>query len=99
MALAWLRKRGTGGFVEWDSNCCFEKNLLALSHLADLAENVEVSELAAVLVDKMFFAMAVNSYKGAFASTHGRICTSMIQGSQLEAAIPVLALSSRDMAS
>jgi len=34
------------GFDEWDSNCYFEEDLLALSHLIDLAENVQVRELA-----------------------------------------------------
>jgi len=85
MALSWLRRRGTSGFQEWDSNCCFEEDLLALSHLADLAESVEVSELAAILMDKMFFTIAINSYKGAFGSTHGRTDAPMILGSQLEA--------------
>ena len=84
MALSWLHKRGTGGFREWDSNCYFEEDLLALSHLADLAENTEVRELAAVVMDKMFFSMAINSYKGAFGSTHGRTSAPMIKSAQLE---------------
>lgn len=84
LALEWLRKRGRCGFREWDSNCYFEEDLLALSHLADLAESVEVSELAAILMDKLFFTMAINAYKGAFGSTHGRTYTPLILGSQLE---------------
>ena len=72
MALSWLRKRGQGGFREWDSNCYFEEDVLALSHLADLAEGTEVAEMAAVILDKLFFTMAVNSFRGTFGSTHGR---------------------------
>ena len=84
LALAWLRKRGLGGFREWDSNCYFEEDLLALSHLADLAENEEVLELASVVMDKMFFTMAVNSFRGVFGSTHGRTYTQHIRGGRLE---------------
>jgi hypothetical protein len=84
LAVAWLHKRGTGGFQEWDSNCYFEEDLLALSHLIDLAETQQVYEMAAVVMDKMFFTMALNSYKGTFGSTHGRSYARMIAGGRLE---------------
>ncbi|HXF61852.1 MAG TPA: hypothetical protein VNK95_09545 [Caldilineaceae bacterium] len=84
MALAWLRKRAAGGFREWDSNTYFEEDVLALAHLADLAENVEVAEMAAVVLDKLLFTLAVNSYKGVFGSTHGRTYTPYIRGGRFE---------------
>jgi hypothetical protein len=84
LALSWLQKRGAGGFREWDSNCYFEEDVLALSHLADLAETPKVYEMAAVIMDKMFFTMALNSYRGAFGSTHGRTYTPLIKGARLE---------------
>ncbi len=84
MALSWLRKRGTGGFREWDSNCYFEEDVLALAHLADLAENPRVREMAANVMDKMFFTIALNSYRGTFGSTHGRTYSPMIKGGRLE---------------
>ncbi|MCI0477008.1 MAG: hypothetical protein L0Y55_12235, partial [Anaerolineales bacterium] len=84
LALAWLQKRGAGGFREWDSNCYFEEDLLALSHLADLAESQAVYDLATVIMDKMLFTMAVNSYKGVFGSTHGRAYTEHIKGARGE---------------
>jgi hypothetical protein len=83
-ALAWLNKRAMGGFREWDSNCYFEEDVLALSHLADLAENTEVAELAAVVLDKLFFTLAINSHRGVFGSTHGRTYASLIKGGRLE---------------
>jgi hypothetical protein len=85
MALSWLHKRGSGGFREWDSNCYFEEDLLALSHLADLAESPQVYDLAAVVMDKMLFTMALNSYRGTFGSTHGRTYAPLIKGARLEA--------------
>ncbi len=84
-ALDWLHKRAAGGFQEWDSNCYFEEDVLALTHLADLAETGEVWEMATVVLDKMFFTMAINSYKGVFGSTHGRTYTPFIKGGQFEA--------------
>ena len=84
-ALAWLRKRAASGFVEWDSNCYFEEDVLALTHLADLAESQPVWEMASVVLDKLFFTMAVNSYKGVFGSTHGRTYTPFIKGGRFEA--------------
>ncbi|HET9911643.1 MAG TPA: hypothetical protein VFQ13_07130 [Anaerolineales bacterium] len=70
LALAWLQKRASDGFEEWDSG--FEEIVLALSTLASLAENSQIFELAALVLDKIFFTMAVNSFKGVFGSTHGR---------------------------
>jgi hypothetical protein len=84
MALSWLRKRAAGGFREWDSNCYFEHDVLALAHLADLADDQHVRELAAVVLDKLLFSMALNSFHGAFGSTHGRTYTPMIKGARLE---------------
>lgn len=84
LALAWLQKRGAGGFREWDSNCYFEEDLLALSHLADLAESQVVYDLATIMMDKMFLTMAFNSYKGVFGSTHGRVYTEHIKGARGE---------------
>jgi hypothetical protein len=84
MALSWLLKRGKGGFCEWDSNCYFEEDLLALSHLADLAEGQAVYDLSTVIMDKLFLTMALNSYKGTFGSTHGRTYTPHIKGARRE---------------
>lgn len=84
LALSWLLKRGAGGFREWDSNCYFEEDLLALSHLADLAESQTVYDLSTVIMDKMFLTMALNSYKGTFGSTHGRTYTPHIKGARQE---------------
>lgn len=83
-AIAWLRKRASGGFREWDSNCYFEHDVLALAHLADLANDKALSELSAVILDKLFFTMALNSFRGAFGSTHGRTYTPYIKGARLE---------------
>jgi len=84
MALSWLGKRAGGGYREWDSNCYFEHDVLALAHLADLAESQPVHEFAAIVLDKLFFTLAVNSFHGVVGSTHGRTYTPMIKGGRLE---------------
>jgi hypothetical protein len=86
LASAWLRQRGQCGFMEWDSNSAFESNIMALSLLASLAESEPIRELAAILLDKMIFLIALNSYKGVFGSTHGRTTAAMIKSARLEAA-------------
>ena len=83
-ALSWLRKRATCGFQEWDSNCYFNEDVLALAHLAELAADNTVAEMAAVVLDKLGFTMALNSFNGVFGSTHGRSYTSLILGGRAE---------------
>ncbi len=85
LALSWLQERGMNGFGEWNSPIAFERDLVALSHLTSLVENELVQELAAILMDKIFFLLAVNSYWGAFGSAHGRTGAAMIKSAQLEA--------------
>lgn len=85
LALEWMRQRGSNGFMDWNSNYYFEQVVLALSYLTSLAKDDTVHELAAVLLDKMLFTIAVNSFKGAFSSTHGRTHALMIKSAQLEA--------------
>jgi hypothetical protein len=84
LARSWLGKRARGGFREWDSNCYFEHDIAALAHLADLAEDDEVRELAAVVLDKLLYTMALNSFRGVFGSTHGRTYAPFVKGGRLE---------------
>lgn len=72
LALKWLQKRACYGFPKWDSHTYFEKYTLALSTLTSLAENQQIWELAALVMDKLFFTIAVNSFKGIFGSTRGQ---------------------------
>ena len=83
-AISWFRKRATGGFREWDSNTGFEQDVLALAHLVDLAQNVQVWDLAATVMDKIFLIIALNSYRGAFGSSHGRTDAPSIKSARLE---------------
>jgi hypothetical protein len=85
LALDWMRQRGRNGFYNWDSNYDYEKVILALSYLTSLVKINAIYELAAVLLDKMIFTLAVNSFKGTFGTSHGYTHASMIKSAQLEA--------------
>ena len=60
LALTWLHQQTTHNF---SAGIC-EATVIALTHLADLAVNDTVRELAAVALDKLFFLLAVNSLRG-----------------------------------
>jgi hypothetical protein len=76
LALAWMQERATQGFTEWDTKATYADALAALSHLADLSKTESIWELASVLMDKMFFSIALNSYRGVFGSVQG--CASAV---------------------
>ncbi len=84
-ALAWMRARGRGGLEDWDSESVLAEALMGLSYLVDAAKNEEVWGLASVLMDKFFFSIAVNSYKGVFGPSQGRTRASALKSGQLQA--------------
>ena len=84
LAITWLQQRGMYGFKEWDSPASVEAILAALSQLVDLADSGTVCELASVLMDKVFFSLAVNSFKGAYGSSRGRGDTASVLSARLE---------------
>ena len=84
LASAWMRQRGRYGFKDWNSPAGTEAVLAALSHLADLASNDTVRELASVLMDKIFFSLAVESFRGAYGSTSGASDTGSVLSPRLQ---------------
>jgi len=82
-AMAWLRARALGGFGEWDSASAFESILAALSHLIDLVENEALWEMATVVLDKLLFTIALNSFHGILGGTQGRIDAASVLGGWL----------------
>jgi len=84
LALDWLNQRAAGGFGDWDSHQAFADGLVALSHLADLAHDETVWEMATVMMDKYFLSLALNSFKGVFGSSHGSARNDFIKSGLLE---------------
>ena len=68
LAKEWIKARCSFGFSSWDAKDAYEKALAALSHLVDLSTTESVWELASVLIDKILFSIAINSFQGVFGS-------------------------------
>ncbi len=85
LARGWLEKRCSRGFNDWNSAQSFEQILVALSLLADYALDDEVGSLAIAVMDKLFFALALNSFQGVLASSQGRVSSAEVLGSYLQA--------------
>ena len=80
-----MRAAGQHGFMEWDSPVAFERFTVALAHLVGLPEDDELRDMAAVLLDKVLFLLAVNSYRGGLSGTHGCTRAAMLRSTQLQA--------------
>lgn len=83
-SIAWLRLHGRYGFQAWDSPAVAEHVLAALAHLVDLADSAALRDLASVMLDKMMFSLAVNSFHGAYGSTKGYADTGSVLSARLE---------------
>ena len=70
--LHWIDLKAQVGFSEWDSNCYYDEDMAPLLDLADFAEDEEIATRAAMILDVMFFDMAVDSYRGTYGTSHGR---------------------------
>lgn len=79
-ALAWLERAGRYGFMPWDSPGDCEASVVALTHLADLAADARLRQMATTVLNKLLFTLALNSFGGVFGSTHGRARTTDIKG-------------------
>lgn len=85
----WLGWRARFGFSEWNSNTYFDEDLLALVNLIDYAEDEEIRRKAELVTHLFLFEMAVNSFDGAFGSSHGRAYTRAIIDARQESVSPV----------
>jgi hypothetical protein len=84
LALQWLDQRARFGFSEWLSNCYFEEDVLALLDLYDFAEDAEIRRRAGMMIDMLLLEMALHSFNGVLASTHGRTYARWIKGGRTE---------------
>ena len=84
-ALEWMRQRGVQGFAAWNSPEEIEQVIVALTHLTSLAASQAVRELAAVLLDKILFLLAVNSHQGVYAAAQKCANPWAVKSGQLQA--------------
>src|SRR6185503_11404123 len=84
LASDWMRRRGRYRFKDWNAPAGTEAVVAALTHLVDFASNDTVRELASVLLDKTFFSLAADSFRGATGSTSGSIDTGSVISPRLQ---------------
>lgn len=70
--LRWLDHKARFGFDEWHSNVYYQKDVTPLLTLVEFADEPEIATGAAMLLDRVFLDLALNSFRGAFGATHGR---------------------------
>lgn len=68
----WLDLRGRHGFSEWHSNVYFNEDIPALVNVADFADDPVLRAKAAAVLDLLAFDLANNTFRGLFATVHGR---------------------------
>lgn len=83
--LKWIDLKAKVGFSEWDSNCYYDEDMTPLLNLADFAEDEEVATRATMILDVMFFDMAVDSFKGTYGTSHGRTYPHQVLSGRKEA--------------
>ena len=68
----WIDYHCRTGFAEWDSPNYYPLNIAALINLVDFCCDEKIPERASKVVDLLLFDIAVDSFYGQYASTHGR---------------------------
>lgn len=84
MARAWVDRKLTSGFSEFDSNAYLAIDALALVALVDHAADDDLRRRAEALLDKILLTLACNSWRGTHGSAHGRSYTPTLRASCLE---------------
>ncbi len=89
LVLRCLRQRGSWGLPDWGSPSSMAEDLVALSHLADLAETDEVYDLATAVLDKTLLSLALSSFRGTFGAPHADAQVPAVYGGLLGPTSPV----------
>ena len=70
--LEWLDEKVRFGFSEWHSDVYYQKDLTPLLTLVEFAEDEEIADRAAMVLDLVLFDLASHLQDGNFGTTHGR---------------------------
>ncbi len=80
----WILRRLQGNFSEWDSNAYMTLDAFAMLALVEFGNSRRLREMATALLDKLFFLLACQSFRGAHASTHGRCYVTALKSARVE---------------
>ena len=68
----WINLRVRFGFSEWHSNVYYQKDLIAMLALAELAEDERLATRAAMVADLLLLDLALHTREATMGVTHGR---------------------------
>jgi hypothetical protein len=71
--LRWLDWRLRFGFSEWLSSHYYDEDLVAMFNLQQFADDPQIVQQAEAVLQIVLFEMAVNSHRGVFNATQGRV--------------------------
>nr|WP_181062976.1 hypothetical protein [Pseudoclavibacter sp. RFBI5] len=91
-AAGWLDRKLSGGFSEFDSNAYLAIDSYALCMLIELGVDDRLTEASRVLLDKVLFTLACNSWRGTHGAAHGRSYVHTLRSSRFEETSPILRL-------
>jgi hypothetical protein len=86
---SWILRRLRGSFSEWDSNAYMALDAFAMLALVEMANSARLREMATALLDKLFFLLACQSFRGAHGSTHGRCYAAGLKSARVENTSPL----------
>jgi hypothetical protein len=81
---SWILRRLRGNLSEWDSNAYLALDVFAMLALVEFADSRRPREMATVLLHKIFFMIACQSYRSRHGSTHGRCYVTGLKSAHVE---------------
>ena len=72
LILEWLDEKVRFGFSEWHSDVYYQKDVTPLLTLAEWADDPEIADRAAMVLDLVLFDVALHLHVGNLGATHGR---------------------------
>lgn len=91
-AAAWISRKLTGGFSEFDSNAYLAIDTYALVSLIELGSDDVIRRAATALADQILVSLASNSWRGIHGAAHGRSYVHTLRSSRYEETSPLLRL-------
>ena len=90
--LRWIDWRARTGMAEWDSVVYYNMDFSALLNLVDFAEDDLISRRATMMVDLLFFDIAVDSFYGQYGTSHGRAAAYHVKSAAGDSIVTLQAL-------
>jgi hypothetical protein len=81
---SWIQRRLQGNFSEWDSNAYLALDVFAMLALVEFADSDSLRKMASTLLDKIFFLITCQSFRGTHGSTHGRCYVAGLKSARVE---------------